>query len=131
MSELEEGTPGKDSLRSQIARRRWMEECKGIVYDGVRFSGDAGSRQSVTESLEAARQYEAKNGEGSFSTHWKGVDGWITVGLSDLEAIHEALAMRRQDCFNRERELLDAVEAGQEISLGSGWPDYDNEMAEL
>ncbi len=119
----EEGTPGEDALRSQIARRRWMEECKGITYNGVRFSGDAGSRQSVTESLEAARQYESKNGDGSFSTEWKAVDGWLTVGLSDLEAVHEALAMRRQDCFERERQLLDAVEAGQTISLGSGWPE--------
>jgi len=120
---MDEGTPGLDALRWQIANRRWREELRGVVYRERRWSGDSESRQSVIETISAAEAYEAANGDGSFSATWKCVDGWLDdVTLADLREVRRLLADRRQACFQVERDKVADAEAGNAVELGSGWP---------
>ena len=120
---IDEGTPGLDALRWQIANRRWREELRGVVYRERRWAGDSESRQSVIETISAAEAYEATNGDGSFSTTWKCADGWLDdVTLADLREVRQLLADRRQACFQVERDKVADAEAGNAVELGSGWP---------
>ena len=120
---IEEGTPGVDALIWQIADRRWREECRGVSYLGIRWGGDRDSRQSVVETIRAAEEYEVANGDGSFSTTWKGLYGWVTgVTLADLREVLTLLASRRQACFEIERQKVADAEAGNAVDLGAGWP---------
>jgi len=122
--EIEEGTPGLDALIWQIADRRWREELRGVEHLGIRWGGDSDSRQSVVETIRAAEEYEATNGGGSFSTDWKGLDGWASdVTLADLREVLTLLADRRQACFKTERQKAADAEAGKDVELGSGWPE--------
>lgn len=119
----EEHDSGLDALIWQIGEQRRRVEHAGIAYRGIRFRGDAGGRQSVGEALAFVEAYEAEHGAGTFSTSWKGLDGWLDdVGLDDLREVRNRLAARRQACFQRERELVAAAEAGEHVDLGSGWP---------
>jgi len=125
---IAEGSSRLDALKSQIAKRRWNEELKGVTHKGIRWYADPQGRQAVTETLQFAQMYEAEHGEGTFATDWKGMQGqWAeSVTRADLLQVGALLGQRRQTCFAREKELIAQAEADpdgfDEQVIGTGWP---------
>lgn len=59
-----------------------------------------------------------------YSANWKCVDGFSVLSGAELQALGEAMDVHVQACFNREDELLQAVETGDyyDSMLEEGWP---------
>lgn len=129
MNEQMEDTSRVDALTSQIAKRRWSEEMKGVAFKGIRWYADSDGRQAVTETLQFAEMFEAQHGAGSFATDWKGMSGQWAQGVTkaDLLQVGQLLGARRQACFARERQLLEQLQADpdafDEADIGLGWPE--------
>lgn len=125
---IEEGNSRLDALLSQIAKRRWNEELRGVAHAGIRWQADPESRLAVLETLQFADMVEAVNGPGTFKTNWKGMRGqWASnVAKSDLLDAGRKIGERRAACFAREKELVDLAMADpdgfDETVIGAGWP---------
>ena len=59
-----------------------------------------------------------------YTVRWKTQDGPVTLDADQLGAAADAVRDHVQACFDREFELLDALEAGtfDESMLDQGWP---------
>lgn len=111
-----------DTRRHQIAARRYREECRGVVIAGRRYDSDRKSQGRVTGAVVAAQQ--ALSANAPFSLRWKTRDGWVALDAQQMVAMANAVLAHVQACFDRESELLDAVETGtySDEMLGTGWP---------
>lgn len=123
---IDEGNSRLDALKHQIEKRRWREELRGVEHLGIRWYAGSAGRQAVMESLQYAATVEAQGG--MFATDWKGENGQWALGVTktDLETVAGLLGQRRQQCFARERELVDMAETDpdnfDEQIIGTGWP---------
>ena len=103
---------------------RYTHETAGVVHGGVVISTDRESQAALTGAYTAL-----KSGLVS-EVQWKGQDGWLTLGLSQIEPIAARVAGYVQTCFARERELATQIqqlagdpEAVIEFSIDTGWPE--------
>lgn len=106
-------------LKAMIAERRWRQTQAGTIAEGLHLdTGDSGLVKITSAALEASR-------DKSYACEWKLADGtWVDLDAPKLLAISGAIRSYIQACFDRERELCDAVDAGnfKAEMLEEGWP---------
>lgn len=103
---------------SSIAARRWQAETGGIDVAGMHIETDDRSKALITGSAIKAMRSAA------YTLNWKTPEGFIQIPAEQVLAMADAVSDHVQACFNREAELLAALEAGTFIveMLEEGWP---------
>lgn len=104
---------------ANIADRRWRSEIAGTALDGRRIETDRTAVAMVTSAALAASLDPA------YSVRWKSADGFVTLNAEQIIGLAQAIRTHVQASFDREAELLDALEAGdyEPDMLETGWPD--------
>ena len=108
-------------LIEQIADRRWKEETSGFVFYGVHIETDRTAVAMVTGAALAASL------DPEYSVRWKSADGFVTLNAEQILAMAQAIRLHVQSCFDREADLLDALDAGTYDTemLDAGWPNSE------
>lgn len=111
--------PSAADLKAMIADRRWQQVQAGTNADGVHLDTSDTSQVKITgAALEATL-------DSSYSCDWKSSDGtWVTLDATQILAIARAMRAYIQACYDREKVLAAAVDAGTYTSsmLDEGWP---------
>ncbi len=102
----------------QIADRRWKEETSGFVFNGVHIETDRTAVAMVAGAALAASL------DPEYSVRWKSANGFVTLNAEQILAMAQAIRLHVQACFDREADLLDAINAGtyETEMLDTGWP---------
>jgi len=101
-----------------IAARRYAAETAGIEFAGMRVETDDRSKLLINgAALEAML-------DTGYVMQWKTPAGFVELGGAQVLAVARAVRAHVQTCFDREAELLDALEAGTFAPdmLDQGWP---------
>lgn len=103
---------------AEIASRRYQEETKGITVNGVTVKTDRQSQALITGAALAATIDPA------YVCRWKSEQGFITLDAPAIIGVATAIRNHVQGCFDREADLVAAVDAGTFTAemLGQGWP---------
>ncbi|MDN5938756.1 MAG: DUF4376 domain-containing protein [Salinisphaera sp.] len=119
---VDEGTPWADSRRHQIAKRRYLEEGRGVTVGSQTYASDRDAQGLLTGSAVAAQQALAAGV--AFSVGWKTADGWAQLDAKQLIDVANAVFAHVEACFAREAALLALVEdeTYTDDLLGTGWP---------
>lgn len=102
-----------------IADRRWRSEVSGTMLYGRRIETDRTAVAMVTGAALAASL------DPEYSVRWKAADGFVTLNAEQILAMAQTIRAHVQACFDREADLLDALNAGtyEPDMLETGWPD--------
>lgn len=107
----------RQALRDLIAARRHETMCAGITIAGMSVATDDISQTrfagaAVSAMLDSAYAVRWKTGDCSFHL------------LSGAEIIGIATAVRAhvQACYDREADLLAALDTGEPVNPDTGWP---------
>lgn len=108
----------RQALVSSIAARRWQAETGGIYVAGMHIETDDRSKALITGSAIKAMRSDA------YTLNWKTPEGFIQIPAEQVLAMADAVSDHVQACFNREADLIEALEAGTltEAMLEEGWP---------
>lgn len=107
-----------DEVKSDIAARRYQEETKGTSINGIPVDTDRQSQALITGAALAATI------DPSYVCQWKTSGGFITLDAAAIIGVATAVRNHVQACFNREAELIAAIEDETYTSdmLNEGWP---------
>ena len=101
-----------------IAARRYEAEIAGITINGLPINTDDRSKLLINgAALEATI-------DPAYVMQWKTPDGFVELSGAQVIGIARAIRAHVQACFDREAELLAALEAGTLTGamLDDGWP---------
>lgn len=103
---------------SSISARRYVAETSGVIVQGAAVPTDRESQAMVTGAALAATL------DSGYQCQWKTASGFVTLDAQAIIAMASAMRAHVQACFDREAELLAALEAGTftEAMLDEGWP---------
>ena len=104
--------------RQAVATRRYLAEVGGITLNGVDIDTDDRSKLLINgAALEATI-------DPTYVMQWKTPGGFIELTAVQVIGIARAVRAHVQACFDREAELLAAVDAGTFTTtmLNEGWP---------
>jgi hypothetical protein len=103
---------------SLIAARRWFAETSGVFVSGMRVETDDRSKLLINGAAVEAMLDPA------YVLKWKAAGGFVELEAPQVLAVARAVRAHVQACFDREAELLAALEAGEfsEALLDEGWP---------
>lgn len=102
----------------RIAERRWQAEVAGITLNGVHIDTNDRSKLLINgAALEAAI-------DPAYTMQWKTPSGFIELTGEQVIGIARAVRAHVQACFDREAELLAALDADSltPAMLEQGWP---------
>ncbi|QPI08258.1 DUF4376 domain-containing protein [Stutzerimonas stutzeri] len=101
-----------------IASRRYDAEIAGIELMGMRIDTGRDSQALITGATVQAML------DPSYALRWKTPDGFVDLTAEQIIGVATAARAHVQACFNREAELLEALEAGTFAPemLDQGWP---------
>jgi len=101
-----------------IADRRWQAEVAGITVNGMAVATDRDSQALITGATVQALL------DPNYSLRWKTVAGFVDLTAEQIIGVATDVRAHVQASFNREAELLEALEAGTftESMLEEGWP---------
>lgn len=104
--------------KTVIANRRYLEETKGIVVDGLFINTDRDSQNMINGAVVGCILDSSK------VCDWKTPTGFIALDANAVKSVGMAVFNHVQACFNREKELLILVETGEysDNLLEVGWP---------
>jgi len=109
-----------NSLKKRVASVRYDNEVKGIVVQDILIDTGRDSQGLIAGACLAAVI------DPEYVVNWKCSSG-LFIPLSAQQIIGVATAVRAhvQACFNREHEILTAIEADEftETMLTEGWPE--------
>ena len=108
----------REQLAQQIADRRWQAEVAGIDVGGMHIDTGRDSQALIAGATVQAML------DPSYSLRWKTPDGFVDLTAEQIIGVATAARAHVQACFNREAELLEALEAGTFAPemLDQGWP---------
>ena len=103
---------------ARIAERRYRAETAGIIVSGMPLDTGRDSQALVTGAALAAVIDPA------YHCQWKTIEGFVDLDAQTIIALASAMRAHVQACFDREAELLDALESGTytDALLDQGWP---------
>lgn len=107
-------------MRDKVAQRRWEQEVKGLVVNGLYFG-----TTDREKALMASKVVSAMNLPGA-SHKYKTAQGWITVSSETMIQLGLGMVNYVQLCFDREGELVEAINTATDLStidIDAGWPD--------
>ncbi len=102
-----------------IASERYRREGLGIVVGSMAIETTRDSQALIASTgLSAILDPE-------YRCNFKTLNGFVEIGAEQILAIAKAVRAHVQACFDRELELLRAIEAGTytDEMLKEGWPD--------
>ena len=104
-------------LRDRIRARRDRAVSAGIAVAGVTVHTDDLSQQRILGAAVAVMR------DPSLVINWKTADGtFVPLDAEAVLAAADAVRAHVQACYDREAELLGALDAGGVIDPGAGWP---------
>ena len=106
-----------------IAATRYEHETGGTTVDGMQVATDRQSQALITGAFSSAK--DAKETSEAWSIRWKSAGGWVELDADQMIDVGRAVRAHVQACFDREKELTEAVEDGtfEESMLSEGWPE--------
>ena len=119
----EQAERDKQALMNRIARTRYEHETGGTTVDGMQVATDRQSQALITGAFSSAK--DAQESGDPFSIRWKSAGGWVELDADQMIGLGRAVRHHVQACFDREKELGEAVEDGTftEAMLSEGWPE--------
>ena len=101
-----------------IAARRYQVETGGTTVEGVQVNTERDSQALLTGAAFAATLDPA------YHIKWKAATGFVDLTGEQVIGLSSQVRAFVQVCFNREAELLEAVDAGLITAemLEEGWP---------
>lgn len=102
----------------RIAQRRWEAETAGITLNGLAVATDDRAKLLINgAALEATIDPD-------YVMQWKTGGGFVRLTGAQVIGIARAVRGHTQACFDREAELLEALEAGTLTPemIEQGWP---------
>jgi hypothetical protein len=105
-------------IKAAIAAERYNHEVSGIVFNGLDINTERASQGLILgAALEAFMDPD-------YQLNWKTPTGFVALTSPVILAVAKAIRAHVQACFNREGELVAAVDAGtyNESMLHLGWP---------
>ena len=114
-------TKEKAQTAAYIAERRWRNETAGTMLGGIRIETDRTAVAMVTSAALAASL------DPEYVVRWKAAEGFVTLNAAQVLAMAQAIRSHVQACFDREADLLDALDAGtyETEMLDTGWPNNE------
>ncbi|WP_287030067.1 DUF4376 domain-containing protein [Pseudomonas sp. UBA6310] len=102
-----------------IATRRYEAETAGIVFGTARIDTGRDSQALITGAAVSALI------DPEYVCNWKTPTGFVQLDAQTLLGFATKMRAHVQACFDREAELLEALDAGEfsEGMLEEGWPD--------
>lgn len=97
----------KNDLKLFIAQRRWEEESKGIIVNGIKIETDRPSQAMITGAITLGSLNP------NITLKWKTTAGFVSIDLDTLKFIAGSVGQHVQNCFGRESDLLDELETLQ------------------
>lgn len=107
-----------NQIKSEIASRRYAEETRGINVSGFYLNTERDSQSLLTGAALAAYM------DSNYTCRWKTSEGFVELDASSLINISHVMRQHVQSCFDREGDLLAALEDGTyaDAMLDEGWP---------
>lgn len=101
-----------------IAARRYQAEFAGITVSGMTVETDDRAKLLINGAAVEAML------DADYVMQWKTIEGFVELTGAHVIGIARAVRAHVQACFDREAELLVALEAGTitEADLEQGWP---------
>lgn len=101
-----------------IAGHRYAAETAGITITGMSVDTGRDSQALITGAALAAMLDPA------YTCQWKTARGFVELGAEQIISVASAVRAHVQACFDREAELLAALDAGEFTPemLQEGWP---------
>lgn len=113
----------KNTLKKELASRRWEAESAGTSINGITVHTDERTKSNIAGAALAAILDE------NYTVKWKTSSGdFITLNAQEIIGIAQAIRSHVQACFDREAILLDKINAGtthnklNKININTGWP---------
>lgn len=106
-----------NEIKDKIAERRYQEETRGVTVDGLYLNTERTSQGLLTgAALEAFM-------DDTYTCRWKTSEGFVDLDAPTLIKISRAMRQHVQSCFNREADLVKAVDDGTytDDMLEEGW----------
>lgn len=105
-------------LSEKIAARRYAAETSGIAINGLQINTDDRSKLLINGAAMEATIDPA------YVMQWKTLNGFIELSGAQVIGIARAVRAHVQACFDREAELLAALQDGTltNAMLEQGWP---------
>lgn len=110
-------------LTSMATAQRWAAETGGITLpNGVQIKTGTDDQARITSVIANAHLANVTQ------VDFKAGNGWVTLSVTDIEAIAAAIALHVQACFATERSHHEAIEAlpdlesAQAYDVTEGWP---------
>lgn len=104
---------------AEISARRWKAEVAGVDIGDFHVDTDDRSKLLINgAALEAMI-------DPAYTMNWKAEGGFVELDSTQVLAVARAVRAHVQACFDREAELLAAVDDGSitDEMLTEGWPD--------
>lgn len=110
----------KQELKELVASVRYEKETGGMVFNGIPIDTTENSQAKITG---AALQATIDN---TVILYWKTVNGPVPLDAASVIAVAQAVRVHIQDCFNREFEIIAAIDNDtyDASMLTTGWPTY-------
>jgi len=105
-----------DRERDRIKARRNKALATGTTVSGMPIATDDTSQSRITGAALAVTL------DPQTTIQWKTGAGFVTLDAAQVIAIAEAVRAHVQACFDREAELLAALEEGNPYDIETGWP---------
>lgn len=107
----------KAAARAQVKLRRDKALEAGTTVSGAVVSTDLVTQTRVTGAALSALM------DPDYTVQWKVPDGsFLLLTAPEILALAQAVREHIQSCFDREAELLAAIDAGLPYDIGAGWP---------
>jgi len=112
--------PTTAQLIAQLTAERQAQEAQGVTINGIRYAGDPGNRQAISEAM----QFMADAGTTEFPI-WKDSDDVFHVDhpLTDVVDAYRAIGVRRVQLIAAEGQYAAQVQDGTLTDVtGLTWP---------
>lgn len=112
----------KDQATKRVTQMRWAKETSGISLQGMRIDTALSDQNRLTTVIANAQL------AGLEALDFKAASGWVTLTLTEVQAIAAAIALHVQRCFSAERAHHQAIDACQDfdqlaaLDLKELWP---------
>lgn len=109
-------------LTNAVTALRWAKETGGLTLpNGITVGTKTEDQNRITTVIANAQL------AGVTTVDFKAASGWVTLQLSEVQALAAAIALHVQACFSAERTHHEAIAALNDAALDSydittGWP---------
>ncbi|MBD8671620.1 DUF4376 domain-containing protein [Pseudomonas lurida] len=113
-------------LAEVVAAERFSREGTGVTVEGLAIETTRDSQALIASTgLSAVLDPE-------YRCNFKTATGFVEIGAQQIIAIAKAVRAHVQACFDREKALLEMIQAGtyREEMLAEGWPDSNTPTVE-